>query len=337
MIYGERIIQARELRGLKQDELAEKVGVSQSAIARIENGTLIPSAELLKSISNETGFLNSFFEQEPIEFPSGTLNFRSNLLSSKEETKVYQYAKLFYEQAREMAKELRLPPNRLSQLDDEDPVKAAAVVRASLGLSPDMPIKNLVKTIEKNGIIVFLLPLMLPKLDAFSTWVELDCNRPAIAITLGRPTDRLRFSIAHEIGHLVLHRKIKGTVRTAEQAADAFAASFLLPESSMRRDLVEPISLTSVARLKPKWGVSMQALVYRARELGIITERQYRYLFQQISARGWKKDEPDNLDLQPEKPELIRKMAEALFNDVGQYANSMNLREDTAMELFLFL
>ena len=79
MIFGERVKQARDIFGLTQEELATKVGVQQSAIARIENDTLSPSLDLLEAISRQTGFLPSFFEQEPVDnFPLGTLAFRKH-------------------------------------------------------------------------------------------------------------------------------------------------------------------------------------------------------------------------------------------------------------------
>lgn len=338
MIFGERVKQARDIFGLTQEELATKVGVQQSTIARIENDTLSPSLDLLEAISRQTGFLPSFFEQEPVDnFSLGTLAFRKHkLLSAQEESKAYQYAKIMYEHTRTMFSQLKVSPPRLPETEGEEPQVAARIARTSLGLSPDTPIRNLMKVVEGNGLLIFLLPLILSKIDAFSTWAQLDYQRPFIAVSLGKPTDRLRFSISHELGHLVMHRTLKGTLTNLEQAADQFAAEFLMPESAMKRELIPPITLTRVAKLKPKWGVSMQALIKRARTLGILSERQYRYLCQQISAHGWKKQEPSNLDLTPEKPQSIRKMAEMLHKDIQSYADTMHLRLGTAMELFVF-
>ena len=103
------------------------------------------------------------------------------------------------------------------------------------------------------------------------------------------------------------------SVREIEKEAFAFAAEFLMPADAMRGELVPPITLTSVARLKPKWGVSMQALIHRAKDLDIVSDRQYRYLFQQLTARGWRYSEPANLDVPIEKPRLITKLAEVAY------------------------
>jgi len=76
---------------------------------------------------------------------------------------------------------------------------------------------------------------------------------------------------------------------------------------------VPPVTLATVAKLKPRWRVSIQALIRRARDLAIISDRQYHYLFQQLSARGWRKREPAQFDVAAEKPRAFRKMAEVLY------------------------
>lgn len=339
MIYGERIRQARELCGLTQGELAKLVGVNQSAIAHIESGRNIPSQEILDSIAAQTEFLPSFFEKDSIQsFPFGSLVFRSRAsLSAREEAQAYQYAKTIFEQAKTMVSHLNIPDLRLPRLSD-NPVTAAKVTRSSFALSPDKPIKKLVNTVEKNGVLILSLPIVFNKLDAFSVWAEMDIERPVIIVSCNKPVDRLRFSIAHELGHLVMHTALKGRVAEAEKEANRFAAEFLLPESAMKQELVPPITLTTVARLKPRWGVSMQAVIVRAYKLGIITNRQYRYLFEQLSTRGWKTKEPSNLDLPEEKPQLFAKMIEHFYSDSNEtipesYARDMHLAVKRAREL----
>jgi Zn-dependent peptidase ImmA (M78 family)/transcriptional regulator with XRE-family HTH domain len=339
MIYGERIRQARELCGLTQGELAKLVGVNQSAIAHIESGRNIPTQELLDLIAAQTEFLPSFFEKDSIEnFPLGSLVFRSRAsLSAREEAQAYQYAKTLFEQVKTMVSHLNIPDLRLPRISD-NPITAAKVTRSSFALSPDKPIKKLVNTVEKNGILILSLPIVFDKLDAFSLWAEMDVERPMVIVSCNKPVDRLRFSIAHELGHLVMHGVLKGRVTEAEKEANRFAAEFLLPESAMKQELVPPITLTTVARLKPRWGVSMQSIIIRSYELGIITNRQYRYLFEQLSTRGWRIKEPSNLDLPEEKPQLFAKMIEHFYSDSKEtipesYGKDMHLTIKRAREL----
>ena len=127
------------------------------------------------------------------------------------------------------------------------------------------------------------------------------------------PGDRLRWSVAHELGHLVVHQSPDGTLTQFEQQANQFAAEFLLPEVAMRHELVPPITLSVIVALKPRWQVSMQALIRRAHDLRILSDRQYHYLFEQLGARGWRTQEPANLDIPVEKPRAIRQLAETLY------------------------
>jgi Zn-dependent peptidase ImmA (M78 family) len=103
-----------------------------------------------------------------------------------------------------------------------------------------------------------------------------------------------------------------------------------MPEVAMRREIIAPVTLSSLVDLKKRWKVSIQALIHRAYDLGIVTERQYRYLFEQLSAAGWRKDEPGKLPV--ERPRAFRKMAELLYSDpinhqidYQKLANDINL------------
>jgi len=337
VIYGERIKQARELNGLTQSELAEQVGCNQSAIAHFENNRTFPSNDILKTIADITGVLPNFFEREPMhDFSLGSLSYRSRRsLSKKEEAKAYQYASTMYEQAKHLSKKLSLPLLHFPRIS-ERPTLSARVARASLGLAPDKPISHLLNTFEYNGGLAFATPFPLLKIDAFSLWANLDIDRPIIIVSCNIPGDRMRFSVAHEIGHLVMHTAPKGTMIAMEKEANSFAAEFLMPEDAIRNELVTPVTLTSIAQLKPKWGVSMQALIYRAHNLEIITDRQYRYLFEQLSARGWRTREPSNLDIPIETPQAFSKMVQSVYESTEAYAESMGLTDSVARDLILY-
>ncbi len=109
-----------------------------------------------------------------------------------------------------------------------------------------------------------------------------------------------------------------------------------MPEDAIKHELVTPVTLTSIATLKPKWGVSMQALIYRAHSLKIITDRQYRYLFEQLSAKGWRTREPSNLDIPIETPQAFGKMVQSVYQSIEAYAESMGLTASVARDLILY-
>jgi Zn-dependent peptidase ImmA (M78 family) len=190
-----------------------------------------------------------------------------------------------------------------------------------VGFSPDAPIKHLVNSIEANGVLVLALPFEFVKIDAFSAWIGEDQQRPVIGVCKVRAGDRVRWSVAHELGHIILHSQLRQLRAQDHRHADQFAAEFLLPEVAMRQELTAPVTLSSVAVLKPKWGVAMQSLVRRAFELGIISERQYRQLFEEIGMRGWRTKEPSNLDIRVEKPRALRQVAELAYGHPINYAH----------------
>jgi Zn-dependent peptidase ImmA (M78 family)/transcriptional regulator with XRE-family HTH domain len=338
MIYGERIRQAREFRGLTQTQLANAIGVKQAAISEIEYNAFVPSDSLLEKIANQTGFLPSFFELEPSDNLSfGTLIYRARKsATAREETRVYQYANLLYQQVKRACLDVYMPPNKLPQLQNTPIKKAARITRDEFGLTQNEPIKKLIHTIENNGVIVLNIPRDMPKIDSFSTWVKLDEERPLVALLAGRTMDRIRFNIAHELGHLVLHKLIRSTLKIIENEANEFASAFLLPEQIMREEIRPPVTLTSLAKLKLRWGVSIQALIMRAYSLRLITQRQLKYLFSQMSAQGWRSREPSNLDLKIELPNLVRNIIESKYRTREDYALDARVNIDTATELYAY-
>lgn len=318
MIFGERVKQARELIGFTQTELANRLGITQSSVAQIESGRLSPSVELVEGIALQTRFPPSFFKQPPDDdFPLGSLLFRSKAATtSREENSLYRYAQVGYRIIDKLLAKAKPIPLRLPRVDDDLPEMAADVTRAALGLSPDQPIGHLINTIERGGVLGLALPVKSQHIDAFSSWVGPKSGRPLVVLAQAEGDGaRMRWNVAHEIGHLVMHRAIVGDLAEVESEANAFAGQFLMPEFTIREELLPPVTLASVAGLKQRWGVSMQALIMRALKLGIITLRQRKYLFQQLSMRGWRTREPENLDIDLERPQSLPQLASLFYGD----------------------
>lgn len=316
MINGERVKQARELRGLTQKQLAEDVEVHPSEIAQIETGRITPGDEVLQRIAFRVGFPASFFRQPTsIDFPLGSLLYRARAAITKREcNEVYQYSRIFYEVINGLERNIkRNDDQKVSYLPrlDETPENAAIKARSNFGLSPDTPILDLIKVLERNHVLIIALPTKIEKIDAFSVWVGDETKRPVIVLTnSSAPGDRLRFSIAHELGHLVLHRVLKGNSSTLEKEADNFASEFLMPAETMLKELV-PTTLTNLIHLKERWMVSIQALMLRALRLEIISLRQYKYLIYQLNNRNWRKNEP--VEIKIEKPRFVGQVFEMVY------------------------
>jgi Zn-dependent peptidase ImmA (M78 family) len=271
----------------------------------------------MENLALLSGFPLAFFNREPeCDFPAGSLLFRAHsVMTVKEMNEMYRYAQLTFGLWRTMLSKRKFKafPISLPTGVGNDPREAAALTRSELGLSPDNPIPHLTHTLEKAGVLILALPKLFEHRDAFSLWAGFDRARPVVVLSGGKVGDRLRMNIAHELGHLVMHKPIVNPVHEVEKQAFQFAAEFLMPEGRMRLEIVPPVNLDTFAAIKPRWGVSIQALVMRAKELGIITQRKYAYLFQQLSARGWRTREPRIFDVPVEKPRALRQIAEIVY------------------------
>ena len=311
-IHGSRVKQARELSRITQTQIADAAGVNQSTIARIESDRMpFPPADLLNSIAQQTGVAVGFFSRKPMEpLPEGSLNYRARAKPAVgAQRQALQYAALLVEQTQTMSQRLSLP--KLQLPSGEDPSNLAQATRNTLRIKPNTPVPHLINHLERHGVLVLGLPLKLEKIDAFSAWTEIEGPRPFLGLSNGCPGERTRYSVAHELGHLVMHKGLDGRIQNLEDEANQFAAEFLLPEEAMRHILNRNFTISQAVQLKKRWRVSIQAIVRRARDLAIISDRRYRDLFTQISTRGWRKAEPVEIKL--ERPRSFRKMAEMLY------------------------
>jgi Zn-dependent peptidase ImmA (M78 family)/transcriptional regulator with XRE-family HTH domain len=327
----DRIKQARELSGFTQDELASLVGVKQAWIAKIENGRKAPSPELMSAIAHHVRQPLPFFTQESIlELGDGTLLFRAKAsISRKQEIEARRHAEIVLEMALRLSTTFNPIPVVITPLN-EKPTVAAQIIRKQLGFDDVSPIPHLIRAIEKGGVMVLSVPSLEDRY-AFAAWGGPAQRLPIIAISEGNSADRLRFSVAHELGHLVLHKSVSVTNKDVENQAYVFGAELVAPEKGISRELMkEKITLDRLGELKLRWGMSIQALLRRSFDLGITTERQYRYLLQQIGMRGWRTQEPVDYNIPIEKPRLLRQMAEHLY---GEPLNYSSVASDAHLDL----
>ncbi|MFG1941330.1 ImmA/IrrE family metallo-endopeptidase [Nonomuraea sp. NPDC048826] len=174
-------------------------------------------------------------------------------------------------------------------IDDLDtPQDAAEQLRERWSLSRG-PISNLVAVIEQAGAMVVVRDLGTTELDAVSQWSY--GEPPLFLLNSASPPDRFRFSLAHELGHVIMHTD-PGTGREQEAEADRFAAEFLMPHEDISEELKDGVDLTRLLHLKGRWGVSMAALARRALTLSVISDWQYRNIMVEMSALGYRTAEP---------------------------------------------
>jgi Zn-dependent peptidase ImmA (M78 family) len=317
MIFGSRVRQAREVRALTQTQLATACGVAQPYVAAVESGAKPASDSFVRRTADVTGFPLDFFTEPATDLGPGSLLFRAKAsMTSRQERQARRYGELLFEAMQMLMSDLRPIPVQVPHLtaDALTAERAARVVRSAWGYAPDEPLDNLLLRAERNGVFAAAAPLAPSAHEAFSTWAgQAPDVRPLLVLFSCAAPDRVRFNVAHEIGHLVLHQAYRDRPRVIEAEANAFASALLLPEMAMRRELRAPITLTRLLELKIRWGVSMQALARRAWQLGIVSESQYRRLCIQISSRGWRTAEPGAEHIPLERPRTLGKMAEVLY------------------------
>lgn len=307
-----RLTQARVRRSVTKTDLAAKVGVSATAIGQYEAGVNSPRADVLDRLAKALDVRPSFFSVGRPLARIDTVNAHFRSLRSarvSDRQKALATATLLWELTFALERHVRLPEVDLPKVEaGATPAEAAAGLRRHWGL-PDGPVKHLVATAESRGIVVAVRPLAeIDAVDAFSVVIV---DRP-IVITSPRRTQnvfRHRFSIAHEIGHLLLHADSSEHSAAIEREADEFAAAFLTPATTMDVALPQRLDLTALDRLGRTWGVSPHSLVRRMVERGRTTESSARRAYQRLAMINDPSSDPSSA-YPGEVPTLLRKAAE---------------------------
>lgn len=289
-----RLTQARRLAGKKKTEVARKLNVSAVAVGQWEAGTHPPRPD-------HVGHLADFLQVPPAFLAAGrpyarlessAAHFRSlRKTPAQQRTKAIAFAEQVWELVYALEKRVQLPPVDLPgftagevSLELADPVLAAQALRRAWGLGT-APIPRMVRLLETHGVIVTLVPFAgsaTATVDAFSTS---QLPRPIVVLTPDRADDvyRHRFTAAHELGHLLLHGDAVAGDIMQEKEADRFAAEFLTPGEVVRPDLPPRMDLKALGYLGKKWGVSVDSLVYRCREVGTVSDPAYRRAYQRLN------------------------------------------------------
>lgn len=310
----ERLVLAREARGLQKNELAERIEATPSAVGQFERGRIRPTPETVLRMSLALGVPPAFFAAEPpVTIPSEACHFRRLRSSTQQEQRrVRATGALVLTLARHLETVVDLPSESVTALSTavegaRGPEETAGAVRRAWGLGTG-PLASVVGLLEREGVIVVEAVGHSERLDAFSAWVG---SRPVVFLATDKQSaSRRRFDAAHELAHLVMHADVLPGALDVERDADAFAAAFLLPRAAFESECPRRLSWPRLLELKRRWKVSLAALVRRAYGLGIYSEATYRRAFVQLNERGWRWAEPEEPPM--EHPQVLRRAVELL-------------------------
>lgn len=316
-VNPKQLIIAREYRGYNQTELAREIkGLSQSNLSKYEKGIDILSDEILMKIVELLDFPFDFFTKKISNF-SENANYRKRATINKgDRAQIDITCKLIGYVIDQMSDELEYPTFNLPMIDIEEgfiPEYIAQYTRKLLGI--EGPVKDINKILEKNGIIIVDFDFDTSLFDGVS-FIS-DHGYPIIIVNKNCSNDRKRFSISHELGHIIMHSAITNLYpdhRNKEQEANIFASEFLMPSADIKYGL-RGLKMTDLSELKRYWLTSMSSIVRRAYDLGCIPQDRYKYLNIELSRSGFKRKEP--IEVYIDSPKIFLTAYEMYKNELG--------------------
>jgi Zn-dependent peptidase ImmA (M78 family)/transcriptional regulator with XRE-family HTH domain len=325
---------AREFREITQTELSEKANISQSKITRLESGLYNDiSSEEIYRLATTLQIDENFFSQneDVLSYGSSAYFYRKkSKITASDSKRIHAIVNILRINIKQLLSNVDIKPKRvLPRLSLEEyggsPVNVANALRGYWRL-PEGPISNLTGIMESAGIIIISCDFGTRAMDATSLWVsELP---PLVFINKDMPGDRWRFTLAHELGHLVMHDD--APYEAMEDEADIFASELLVPEIEIKDQFIKSgkLKLRDFAALKPYWKVSMGMLIRKALDQGFITDVQRRYFYMNLNKGGSRATEEPN-PLPKEEPQNHK-------NLIGFYKNEMKYTENEFMKICNF-
>ncbi len=327
VFLGDRLRLARLLNGQTQPQLGEKAHVSRQFIHQLESGGRQPAEDVLRVFCEVLNVTQDFF-YNPLtnEVKIEQCHFRKrkttplNLIN-----RVLAFSTVFEQLIEYINNYLDLPQINFPSMEDNknypysnsEIEQAAEGCRKLWGLGLNTPISKMTRVLENAGVVITQFTGVSEKVDALS----LNRKYPIIIRNDAKPsTCRMRFDLAHECGHFVLHQGIETGDTITESEADRFASAFLFPRTSFVNEFTIQkggrLNWDLIFDLKLRWGVSARAIIYRAHQLDLITAQQYRSANIHLSS-GQSKVENYDEYISPEEPELLESALELLKESLG--------------------
>jgi Zn-dependent peptidase ImmA (M78 family)/transcriptional regulator with XRE-family HTH domain len=323
-INSKMLILARQSRGFSQTDLALETQIPQERISRLENEAVITiKDEDFETICKVLNYPQSFFNQSINLYPPNVHYRKRTNIHQKVLQKSDALMNIYRIHLEKILESIDLSNEHVPIIDNENydtPIKIAQFLRSYWNI-PKGPIQDLTKLIESKGIVVVPFEFDSDKIDGRS--MSMETGHFIIFINKNLSGDRARLTIAHELGHIIMHMKTIPTfARDEEKEAFTFGAELLLPIEELRNELSGRLTIQKLSDLKRIWKVSMQSMIYWAQTNELITPSHSKYLWSQISTQGWRKNEPINIPF--EMPTLITRMIDMLKSEYGHSTEDMS-------------
>lgn len=332
---------ARQYRGYTQTELAKAVdGLSQSNLSKFEKGLGSLSDSVLKRVMEKLGFPIGFLDLD-IGNTVVCKHYRKKAsIRVSDRDRIDRFVALCAYCFDWMTDAVEIPEFKFKYMDLENgitPEEAALYVRKQfrLGLKP---VENICNLLESNGVSLFFWNCPYEEFDGVS--LISDKGNHLVVVNKNMSNDRIRYSLAHELGHIIMHQSCDifvPEIRDKEDEANRFAAELLMPVDGIKHSL-DGLMLKEAKMLKQYWLTSMHSILLRAKKLGKINEQRFISQRAQMSRNGWLKKEPVEVFI--DEPVVIRKSYELITKglnyDNGQMAQTMKLPLDIIKDVFDF-
>lgn len=324
-----RLEQAIAARGLSKAQLASLVGVSASTVTKWCKGDQSPEAETFTRLASVLNLQAEWLTRpmlkaiSPPMYRKNSSALKTGLAKLEARTKWGEEVALLLGEHVDYP-EVNLPVRSFTepeQIQNADIEAAAEECREMWQLGRG-PIQDLMLAAEGAGIVVVREETDIAVVEGLSTWSEELFDRPLVHLSADKANGfRSRFDLAHEIGHLILHKHVKYEPEdkerydVIERQAHRFAGALLLPAHTFASDVRVPINLDNLLILKQRWGVSVGAMLMRLYALGLLSDSEKHALFKRRSARWGAKAEPGDDGWAPEQPRLLRRTVDLLIRE----------------------
>lgn len=352
MFNGQLLKELRLLNGMSRQELAAQLNLTEQAVWQFESGYAVPKMSTQFQLAHLFYVNTDYFEQEsvPETFDTSSIAFRNGDSLAKKVISIQQaYLHKLSCMIDYLESFVQIP--RLSIYDLVEKTgnfydqgwtieEIAKLARQELGVADDN--SDLMYQIEKSGIYV-AEKIINGEADAYSTWSK--NQRPFIILGVGKSAVRRNFDLAHELGHLLLHRGVafdeldKDGYHDMEDEANLFASCFLLPKERFRQDFVNMVGKRvsnpdNYIVLKKQYNVSIQALEYRAYKLGLLTPSQNSYFYRQIAKKKYKVIEPLDLEFIVKKPSKVRSILDVILSNNLLTLEQLGANQRVSLQFF---